>query len=64
MFLKKNTWVQLKKSINQFYNRSRDNEEKPVVAEKFIETLKNGIHKYMTPVSKKCVYCDVRWNGL
>ena len=32
--------------------------EKSVVAERFIETLKNKIYKYMTPVSKN-VYFDV-----
>ena len=32
------------------------NEGKSVVAERFITTLKNEIYKYMTSLSKKCVY--------
>ena len=32
-------------------------EEKSVIAERFIRTLKNKIHKYMTSVSKN-VYID------
>ena len=35
---------------------SANNEGKPVIAERFIRTLKNKIYKYMTSVSKKCVY--------
>ena len=31
------------------------NEEKSVVAERFIRTLNNKIYKYMTSVSEKCV---------
>ena len=31
---------------------STHNEEKPVVAERFIRTLKNKIYKYMTSISK------------
>ena len=56
---------------NEFYNRSMQSwlgknaiemysahiEEKAVVAERFIRTLKNKIYKYMTSVSKKCIYC-------
>ena len=56
---------------NEFYNRSVQSwleknaiemhsahiEEKSVVAERFIRTLKNKIYKYMTSVSKKCIYC-------
>ena len=34
------------------------NEGKPVVAERFIRTLKNKIYKYMTTISKN-VYYDV-----
>ena len=34
------------------------NEEKSVVAERFVRTLKNKIFKHMTPVSKN-VYFDV-----
>ena len=33
------------------------NEEKSVVAERFLRTLKNKIYKYMTAISKK-VYLD------
>ena len=36
---------------------STNNEGKPVIAERFIRTLKNKIHKYMTSISK-CVYID------
>ena len=32
------------------------NEGKYVVAERFIRTLKTKIYKYMTSISKKCVY--------
>ena len=56
---------------SEFYNRSMKsflqnnnkemypthNEEKPVVAERFIRTLKNKIYKYMTSISKN-VYID------
>ena len=31
-------------------------EEKSVVTEKFIRSFKNKIYKYMTLISKKCVY--------
>ena len=31
------------------------NEEKSVVAERFIKTLKNKIYKYMSPMSKMCI---------
>ena len=37
---------------------STHNEEKSVVAERFIRTLKNKIYKHMTAVSKN-VYFDV-----
>ena len=37
---------------------SKYNEEKSVVAERFIRTLKNKFYKHMTVVSKK-VYFDV-----
>ena len=33
------------------------NEEKSVIAERFVRTLKNKIFKYMTPISKN-VYVD------
>ena len=36
---------------------STHNEEKSVVAERFIRTLKNNIYKYMTSISKN-VYID------
>ena len=36
---------------------STNNEGKPVIAERFIRTLKNKIHKYMTSISKN-VYID------
>ena len=36
---------------------STHNEEKSVIAERFIRTLKNKIYKYMTAVSKT-VYID------
>ena len=35
---------------------SINNEGKPVVAGRFIRTLKNKIYKYMTSDSKKCLY--------
>ena len=31
------------------------NEGKSVIAEKFIRTLNNKIHKYMTSISKMCI---------
>ena len=54
---------------SEFYNRSMKpwlrkndiemysthNEGKSVVAEKFIKTIKNKIHKYMTSISKMCI---------
>ena len=36
---------------------STHNEEKSVIAERFIRTLKNKIYKYMTSISKN-VYID------
>ena len=56
---------------SEFYNRSMklflqnndiemhstDNEEKSVIAERFIRTLKNKIYEYMTSISKN-VYID------
>ena len=36
---------------------SINNEEKSVIAERFIRTLKNKIYKYMTSISKN-VYID------
>ena len=37
---------------------SRHNEGKSVIAERFIRTFKNKIQKYMTPVSKTCIFLD------
>ena len=45
----------LEKNSTEMY--SAHNEEKPVIAERFIRTLKNKLHKYMTSISKK-VYID------
>ena len=45
----------VRKNFNRMY--SAHNEEKFVVAEKFMRTLKNKICKYMTSVSKN-VYTD------
>ena len=36
---------------------STHNEKNSIIAERFIKTLKNGIYKYMTSVSKN-VYID------
>ena len=52
MFLKK--WV----SDNDIIMYSTFNEDKPVVAERFIRTLKNKLHKHMTATGKS-VYYDV-----
>ena len=41
---------------NEIEMHSMHNEETYIIAERFIRTLKNKIHKYMTSVSKKCVY--------
>ena len=35
---------------------STHNEVKSVIDERFIRTLKNKTYKYMTSISKKCVY--------
>ena len=35
---------------------STHNEGKSVVAERFIRTLKDKTYKYMTSISKKCIY--------
>ena len=37
---------------NEIEMYSTHNEDKSVVAERFIKTLKNKIYRYMTPVSK------------
>ena len=41
---------------NDIEMHSINNEGKPVVAGRFIRTLKNKIYKYMTSDSKKCLY--------
>ena len=46
------SWIE-KNDIEMYSTR---NEGKSVVTERFIKTLKNKIYKYMTSVSKKCVY--------
>ena len=51
-FFKK--WLQ----DNDIANYSTHNEEKSVVAERFIRTIKNKIYKYMTSISKN-VYIDI-----
>ena len=48
--------ILLKNGYNDIKMYSTHNEEKSVVAERFIRALKNKIYKYMTSVSKKCVY--------
>ena len=40
---------------NDVETHSIHNEEKSVVAERWIRTLKNKIYKYMTAISKKCI---------
>ena len=42
---------------NNIVTYSTHNEEKSVVAERLIRTLKNKIYKYMTSISKK-LYID------
>ena len=60
---------------SEFYNRSMKywlqdndiemysahNKEKLVAADRFIRTLKNKTYKYMTSISKKRVYQEIRW---
>ena len=41
---------------NDIVMYSTHNEGKSVVAGRFIRTLKSKIYKYMTSISKKCVY--------
>ena len=41
---------------NDIVMYSAHNEGKSVIAERFIRTLKSKIYKYMTSISKKCVY--------
>ena len=48
------SWLKKKNAIELY---SVHNEGKPVVAERFVTTLKNKIYKYMTSVSKN-VYID------
>ena len=45
----------LDKNAKEMY--STHNEEKSVVAERFIRTLKNKVYKYMTSISKD-LYID------
>ena len=40
---------------------STDNEEKLVVAEKFIKTLKTKTYKYMSSISKIYIYIYIYW---
>ena len=49
------TWPKKKNKIEIY---STHNEEKSVVAERFIRTLKNKIYKFMTSISKN-VYIDI-----
>ena len=46
------SWLQ----NNDIEKSSTYNKGKSVVVERFIRTLKNKIFKYMTSVSKKCIY--------
>ena len=48
-------WPEKKNKIERY---SKHNEEKSVVAERFIRTLKNKIYKFMTSISKN-VYIDI-----
>ena len=41
---------------NDIEMHSTHNDGKSVVAEKFIRTLKNKIHKYMTSIKRKYVH--------
>ena len=47
------SWLE-KNDIIETY--STHNEGKSIVAERSIRILKNKIYKYMTSMSKKCVY--------
>ena len=53
-FYNKSTKLWLEKCEIEMY--STHNEGKSVVTEKFIRTLKNEIHKYMTSVLKNVLY--------
>ena len=46
-----NKWLQ----GNDISMYSTHNEQKSVVAERFIRTIKNKIYKYMTPISKNFI---------
>ena len=46
------SWLQ----ANDVEIHSTHNKGKSVVAERFIRTLKNKMFKYMTSISKKCLY--------
>ena len=52
-FYERSMKLWLKNGIEMY---SIHNERKSVVAERFIRTLKNRIYKYMTSMTKKCVY--------
>ena len=53
-FCKKSMKSWLEKNAIEMYPTY--NEGKSVVAERFIRTLRNKTYKYMTSISKKCVY--------
>ena len=49
--------LDIKITTNPKINNSLHNEGKSVVAKRFIRTLKNKVHKYMTSISKN-MYTD------
>ena len=51
-----NRSMKLLLEINDIEMHSTHNEEKSVIAEKFIRTLRNKIYKYMTLLPKQCIY--------
>ena len=53
-FYNRSTKLWLEKNAIEMY--LTHNKEKSVVTERFFRTLKNKIYKYMTSISKKCVY--------
>ena len=49
--------IWLEKNHVEMYSQHNEHKEgKSVIAERFVKTLKNKIYKYMTSLSKKCVY--------
>ena len=52
-------WIMARKNGIQMHLTY--DEGKSVVSERFIRTLKNKIHKYMTLISKKCLYWWIGW---